>query len=138
MNADRLLERYKKELVRATNYLKNNPNGIITSSALLVKNNDEVFMLMDGYDNKYKFLNSKHLLIWKLIERYSLAGFKKFNLGGITNPTLENNHYKGLNNFKTGFDAKVIEYIGDLELITNSALYFMYRNSFEIKNILKK
>ena len=138
MAADRLLDKYKKELVRATNYLKNNPNGIITSSALLVKNSDEVFMLMDGYDNKYKFLNSKHLLIWKLLERYSTAGFKKFNLGGISNPTIENNQYKGLNDFKLGFDAKAIEYIGDLELITNSALYFMYRNSFEIKNILKK
>ena len=93
---------------------------------------------MDGYDNKYKYLNSKHLLIWKLIERYNLKGFKKFNLGGMTNPKIDNNTYKGLNDFKTGFDSKCIEYIGDLELITNNALYFMYKNSFEIKNILKK
>ena len=138
MEADKLLEKYKKELVRATNYLKENPNGIITSSALMIKNHDEVFMLMDGYDSKYKFLNSKHLLIWKLIERYQSAGFKKLNLGGMTNPTIDENKYKGLNEFKTGFDAKCVEYIGDLELITNNALYFMYRNSFEIKNILKK
>lgn len=138
MNADKLLNKYKKDLVKATAYLRDNPNGIITSSILIIKNKDEVFLLIDGFDSKYKSLNSKHLLIWKLIERYQSLGFKKFNLGGITNPILENNPYKGLNDFKFGFDAKAIEYIGDLELVTNSALYFMYKNSFGIKNILKK
>lgn len=138
MESDRLLEKYKKELVKATNYLKNYPDGIITSSVLIVKNKDEVFMLMDGYDNKYKYLNSKHLLIWKLMERYNNLGFKTFNLGGMTNPEINDNKYKGLNDFKTGFDSKVVEYIGDLELITNNALYFMYKNSFQIKNVLKK
>ena len=138
MMSDKLLEKYKKELVKATNYLKNYPDGIITSSVLIVKNKDEVFMLMDGYDNKYKYLNSKHLLIWKLMERYNNLGFKTFNLGGMTNPEIDDNKYKGLNDFKIGFDSKAIEYIGDLELITNNALYFMYKNSFQIKNVLKK
>ena len=72
------------------------------------------------------------------MERYNNLGFKTFNLGGMTNPELDNNKYKGLNDFKIGFDSKVIEYIGDLELITNNALYFMYKNSFQIKNVLKK
>lgn len=138
IEADKLLDLYKKELIKATNYLRDYPDGIITSSALIVKNHDEVYMLMDGYDTKYKSFNSKHLLIWKLMERYSKLGFKKFNLGGMTNPTLENNPFKGLNEFKLGFGAKCVEYIGDLELVTNNALYFMYKNSFSIKNILKK
>ena len=56
----------------------------------------------------------------------------------MTNPILEDNKFKGLNDFKTGFDAKSVEYIGDLELVTNSALYFMYKNTFKVKNILKK
>lgn len=135
---DQLLESYKKELIKATNYLTNNPDGIVTSSILTIKNNDEVYVLMDGYDNKFKYLNSKHLLIWKLIEKYSNEGFKKFNLGGMTNPDVENNEYHGLNEFKLGFDSKCIEYIGDLELVCNNALYFMYKNSFSIKDILKK
>lgn len=138
IEADKLLDKYKKELIKATSYLKDYPNGIITSSALIIKDKDEAFMLMDGYDNKFKRFNSKHLLIWKLIERYSKAGFKKLNLGGITNPILEDNKYKGLNDFKLGFNAKAIEYIGDLEIITNNALYFMYKNTFSIRQILKR
>lgn len=136
MEADKEMAYYKKQLVKATNYLKNYPDGIITSSALVVMNNHEIQILMDGYDSKYKVLNSKHLLIWKLIERYSNLGFKKFNLGGMTNPSEKK--YKGLNDFKLNFNAKCIEYIGDLELITNNTLYFMYRNSLSLKGIIKK
>ena len=138
MNADKILDKLKRELIKATNYLKDYPDGIITSSILIIKDKDEAFVLMDGYDNKYKYLNSKHLLIWKLIERYSSLGFKTFNLGGMTNPTIEDNKFKGLNDFKTGFDAKAVEYIGDLELVTNNPLYFMYKNTFKVKKILKK
>lgn len=135
---DKLLNKYKQELVKATNYLKNNPNGIITSSILIVKTKDEAYILIDGYDSKYKEFNSKHLLIWKLIERYSKEGIKRFNLGGMTNPELENNEYKGLNDFKFGFNAKCIEYIGDIEITTNNTLYFMYKNTFPIRQILKR
>lgn len=135
---DQQFESYKKILVQATKYLREYPDGIITSSALIVKDNEEAFILMDGYDPKYKVLNSKHLLIWKLMERYSKMGLKKFNLGGISSFSITNNSYQGLNDFKLGFNALAYEYIGDLELITNNTLYFMYQNTAPIRNILKK
>lgn len=135
---DQQFEAYKKILVKATKYLREYPDGIITSSCLVIKNNDEVFILIDGYDPKYKNLNSKHLLIWKLIERYSKMGFKKFNLNGITSLNMKDNPYHGLNEFKLGFNALSYEYIGDLELITNNTLYFMYQNTAPLRNILKR
>ena len=46
--------------------------------------------------------------------------------------------YKGLNEFKLSFNPIINEYMGDIELITNNALYFMYRNTAPIRNILKK
>lgn len=137
MEADKLLDRYKKQLIKATKLLRDYPEGIITSTALVIKNQDEVYLLMDGYNLKYKNFNSKHLLLWKLCENYAKQGFKKFNLGGITNTDLTKNPYKGLNEFKLGFNAIATEYIGDLELICNNTLYFMYRN-VPIKGILKR
>lgn len=135
---DQQFEAYKKILIQATKYLREYPDGIITSSCLVIKNYDEAFILMDGYDPKYKTLNSKHLLIWKLMERYSKMGFKKLNLNGMTAFNITNNEYQGLNDFKLGFNALAYEYIGDLELITNNTLYFMYQNTAPIRNILKK
>lgn len=134
--ADNLLEKIKKQLVVATTMLKENPDGIITSSVLILTNKDTVYLYMDGYDKKYQSLNSKHLLLWKLIEKYSLQGYKKFNLGGVINIFSSNERYNGLNEFKLSFDPDIIEYVGDMELVCNNTLYFMYKNN--IKNILKK
>lgn len=134
--ADKLLNKYERRLVIATNLLKEHPEGIITSSMLIITNGDTVYMYMDGYDKRYQFLNSKHLLLWKLIEKYSLQGYKKFNLGGIINPFSDNQRYNGLNEFKLSFNSYIIEYLGDLELICNNTLYFMYTNSKQLKGIL--
>lgn len=136
--ADQLLDKYQRQLVIATDMLKEHPEGIITSSMLIITNKDSVYLYMDGYDKHYHFLNSKHLLLWKIIEKYSLQGFKKFNLGGVVNPFSSNEKYNGLNEFKLSFNPNIIEYLGDLELICNNALYFMYKNSKPIRNLLKK
>lgn len=135
---DKALNNIKNELIYATNLNRENPNGIVVASALIIKNQDCATLLMDGYDPVYKKVNAKHLLIWKLIEKYSREGLKYFNLGGINNPLSPQSRYKGLNDFKLSFNSHSIEYIGDLELITNKALYFVYRNSSPIRKILKK
>lgn len=138
INSDSSLERYRKQLVSATNLLRDFPEGIVMASILIVKHQDIIYLLMDGYDQQYKNFNAKHLLLWKLIEKYSKAGYKKFNLGGISDIDMKDNKYQGLIDFKLNFGAKAYEYIGDLELVTNNALYFMYRNAAPIRNILKK
>ena len=138
MNMDLDVYKYNKQLVKATKLLKEYPDGLITSSALIAKYKDEVTLLIDGHNKLYKNLNAKHLLIWELCKIYKKEGYKKFNLGGIANINIDDNKYKGLNNFKQSFNPYIIEYMGDLEIITNSSLYFMYSNSIAIKNIIKK
>ena len=138
LNADKTLASYQKQLVLATNLLKNQPEGVVTAAALVIKDRDEVYVLMDGYNPEYKYLSSKHLLLWKLIEKYSKEGFAKFNLGGMSNYALINNKYSQLNEFKFGFNAKAYEYMGDLEIITNPARYFVYRNASPLRSIIKK
>jgi len=133
---DKILNDKKLELVKATKLLKQYPDGIISSSILVIKDRKQVTLLMDGYDKKFKSFNSKHLLIWKLCEKYSNEGYSIFNLGGITSVTLKENKYKGLNDFKLSFGSTAVEYIGDLELITNPTLHFLEKSP--IPNILKK
>lgn len=138
IDADIHLERYKNKLVKATNLLRDSPNGVITSTALILKERDTVYLFMDGYDKKYRDFNGKHLLLWSLIQKYAKEGFKHFNLGGVSNVILEENDYKGLNTFKTNFGGTTYEYAGDFELITNQALYFMYKNAAPLRNIFKR
>lgn len=127
---DQNVVKYRNQLAEATKYLKDYPDGIVISSALVIKWQDEVYVVMDGYDDNYKKFGAKQLLFWKLIGRYAKLGFKKLNLGGVSNINKPDNKYKGLNDFKMSFHSNIIEYIGDFELITNNPLYFMYKNSF--------
>lgn len=132
------LNELKNELIFATKLLKENPDGIILATMLVAKYRDEVFVFMDGYNKDFKKINAKHLLTWKLIEKYSKEKYKRFNLGGMTNPNINNEKYNGLNEFKLSFNARCVEYAGDFELITNSTLYNLYRNSKPIRYILKR
>lgn len=136
---DNKLAAYKRQLIQATQLLKLNPDGIIVASAITLKHQKEAHLFLDGFDVNYKSVNAKHLLIWKLMEKYAADGFERFNLGGMSNPLLtENNKYKGLNDFKLCFGAKSVEYIGDLELITNPILYAIYRNGSPFRKMKKK
>lgn len=132
------LNELKNELVHATNLLKDEPNGIVIATMLITKYKDEAYIFMDGYNKDFKNINAKHLMTWKLIEKYSNEKYKRFNLGGMTNPTINNDKYKGLNEFKLSFNARCVEYMGDLELVTNNALYALFRNSKSIRYMLNK
>ena len=135
---DKLFNKYKNELVEATKYIREYPDGIIAASALVIKYRDEAYLIIDNLDKKYARINAKQLLIWKLLEKYSNNGYKTFNLGGFTNPNMANNPYKKLNTYKMNYNPIINEYLGDLELVTNKALYFVFKKSAPFINILKK
>ncbi len=138
INSDTTLDNARKNLITATNFFNENIEGIVLATVLIGIYRDTVYLLIDGYDKQFKSFNAKHLLIWKLIEKYSKLGYKKFNLGGISNNELKNNKYKGLNEFKLNFGADIYEYAGDFEIITNNTLYLLYEKSKLFKKIIKK
>lgn len=135
---DKKFDKYKKELVRATKLLREHPEGIIAACALIVKFRDEVYIIRDSFNKEIKDTNPKPLLMWKLLEKYCNQGYKYFNIGGMTDINYKNNKYKSLNQAKLNYSPIVYEYLGDLELVTNQALYFMYRQTAPLRNILKK
>ena len=136
---DNKLANIKQQLVYATNILKNNPNGVIIASAMVIENHGQVYLTLDGYNEKYKHLCPKHILIWKLMEKFAKKGYKELNLGGISNPNYEGeNEFENLNKFKLSFNASCIEYGGDFELITSIPLYVLYRNGAPIRKVLGK
>lgn len=138
MEADKLANDAKNDLILATKFNHDNPNGIVIASVIIIKHGGVATLLIDGYNPEYKKFNGKHLLIWKLIELFCKEGLKEFNLGGINNPLKSEPKYKGLTDFKLSFDAQSAEYIGDFELITSKILYYLYRNSSPLRKLFKK
>lgn len=134
IEADNLLGKYYDQLTTTTKMIQRYPKGIIIASALFIKEDNEVYMIMDGFDKNYKRYNAKHLLIWEALNYYK--NYKYLNLGGIT--SLKEDKYKGLNNFKMNFGSTAYEYIGDLELICIPSKYFLLKNAMPYQNIIKK
>lgn len=132
---DNKLAALKNQLVYATNLLRKYPNGIIIASAMIIKYQGQAYLTLDGFNPTYQHLCGRYLLIWKIMETLAKEGFKALDLGGITNPLYEGeNKYKAVNDFKLSFNSYAIEYAGDFELITNYALYTLYRNSSPLRH----
>ena len=49
------------------------------------------------------------------------------------NRTINDKKFNGLNQFKLNFNSTILEYIGDLEIVTHSMKYFLYKQFIKQK-----
>jgi len=140
MESDKLLVTYKEYLVNSITLLRNNPEGIIIAGTIIVKENDNITLLIDGYDKEYSKFCPLYLSKWEIIKEYC-DKVKYINLNAISNePDKDKNKYKGLNEMKFGFNSIAHEFIGEFNLIVNNPIYALYRSLIiedSLKNINK-
>lgn len=130
ITSDRLLTIYKKELVTASQIYEKNPQGMIIGATSIIKEkNNSVALLIEGLDQSYNLLYPTFLLKWYIIEKYAKEGAIFFDLNAITGYFNDNNKFKGLNEMKLGFNADVVEYIGEFDLVINKTFYTLYRKT---------
>ena len=67
MESDRLLNVYKNQLVLATKLLQDYPNNLILGGALTIEYDNAIYLIVDGYDKKYKNLCCNYLIRWYII-----------------------------------------------------------------------
>lgn len=127
MESDKLIAAYKNSLETATNLLRNNPDGIIISGVLVIKYDNAAYIVVEGQDERYLFLNPLYLIKWQLIADYNNQGLKYLNLNKISGNFENTNKYGDLNESKLGFNTTVTEYIGEFDLILNNITYNLYK-----------
>ena len=125
MDSDKRLNYYKTELVYSTKLSKEHPDYITIGAAFTIKHNNGVELVIDSYIDEYKKFNPRYVLIWELIKKYKNEGFKYINLNAVVGDFNKENlgKYNDLNNIKLSFNASVIEYIGEFDLIINDHIY---------------
>jgi len=127
MNSDNTLEKYKNLLNEAIKLDQEYHESINVGTSIIIKNNHEIYFLIDGYNEKYRTIHSTHILKWAIIKKYYKDGYRIFNLGEIHqcyNDRL--NKYRGQYLYKIGFGGNIIEYPPNLALIINRPVYNMY------------
>lgn len=108
------------------------------AGAITIKYKNRVYMLISGYDQKFKKFSPNYYLHYQLIEFYKKE-FDFIDLNGITGDFTDQNPYKGLDEFKLGFNPHTFEYIGEYDLIINESLYkTMEQNGQLAKEFNKK
>ena len=127
MESDKLITTYKNRLLKATDMLKTNPNGIIIGGAMIIKYDGAAYIFSEGIDESNSNLNANYLIRWQMIKDYTEQGFKYINLNAIVGDFENKNQYSGLNESKLGFNATVTEYIGEFDIVLNNFAYNLYK-----------
>lgn len=135
MESDKKLSIYQNNLIQATNLFSKSPEGLIIGGMLAIKYKDEMHLIIEGFNQKYKTFNPNYLLKWELIKKFNLEEIKYFNLNGIVGEFKEPNKYSGLNEMKLGYNASAIEYIGEFDLIINKTVYNIYQKRLKNKKV---
>ena len=138
MASDKLLDTYMNNIVLATKLAHQYPQGLILGTCGVIKNDREISIIIDGYQPQYKSFNTSQLLKWEVIKYYTDKGYKIINLNGITGDfNNSSNKFYGLNQHKLAFNADIIEYIGEFNLIINKNIYYIYNKLRPLKKIFK-
>ncbi len=121
MASDSKLCIIKNEIVLATEGLRSENNALV-AGAMVIKDGNRVHVVSSAFDRKYSYLNANYFLYNSLIDNYKLD-YQFLDLNGITGDFKKSNPYRGLNNFKLGFNPRIYEYIGEFDLIFNRMNY---------------
>lgn len=115
MSSDKALEQYKQDVIYATAGLKRSEKTYI-AGAITIKYGSKVSILIAGVDKNYNYLNPNYFLHHKIFEMYK-ENYDECDINGIADDFTNDSKFSGLNKFKMGFNPKIVEYIGELDLI---------------------
>ena len=129
MESDRLITSYKNSLLKATDLLKSNPDGITIAGAMVIKYDNAAYIFTEGMDDDYMNLDPTYLIKWQIICDFNNLGFKYVNLDGIAGEFEGENNYARLNESKLGFNSTITEYIGEFDIVLNNFAYNWYKKT---------
>lgn len=134
ITSDNILEKYHERLEYAIKLDQKYQEPITLGTCIVIRNNREIYFLMDGYNENYRIIHSTHILKWAIIKKYYSIGYRIFNLGEIHQQYYnKNNKYYGQYLYKIGFGGNIIEYSPNLLLIINKPVYNTYNKLKLIK-----
>ena len=128
MTSDKLIDRYKREMIIATEFAKNYPKGVIVSGVATITNGTEVYFIKECYVKEFKNIRSVPIIKWEIIKQQINNGYHIFDLGDV--------NFTKNQITKAGYNGTIIEYSNSFDLVINDLLYKL--NGFAKKNYSDK
>ncbi len=120
LKSDELLNKYKKNMLEASRLFQQYPSGIITVATAIIKYGKKITFLATGVNESFKDEHPEYFLKWQLIDTFAKQGYKEVDLGGLTSDLKKD--YESI--VKTELANKIVEYIGEFDLVINKKAYY--------------
>lgn len=120
MESDNLIAKYKKDMQDAINFFQKYPNGIIIGGAAILKYGDTVTFISSEINKEFTQYFPNYLLKWHLFQEFAKQGYKTIDFKGIIKDYISKSNY--LENAE--LSNKIVEYVGEFDLVINKKSYY--------------
>ena len=118
--------------------LKEKHGEIITLGGILFYlSKNEVLSSVGGSYDEFMEFQSAYTLHWAGLKYAIENNYDRYNFYGISGIFDENNPLFGLYSFKRDFGGKVVELIGEFDLVVDKFAYFIYNVAIKIYYFIK-
>lgn len=136
LNREKYLNDFKED--KLYNLINDdNREYIPISAGVFIRDNSRINYVYGGTYKKYMPLMAQYMIQMKMIRWGKDTNISIYDFGGISgNFDINSNNY-GVYDFKRGFGGKVIEYIGEFDLVLNFVGYNIYDKGYDLYRHLK-
>ena len=129
------LNKYIKQIdIEIENYGENP----LISAGLYLSYGDQIVYLLGASYKEFMNYGAQYLMQYKMIEYAKENNYKKLNFYGIDGDFSKESKNYGLFDFKRGFNADVVELVGEFDLVCNKFYYYLYILMFNVYKLLKR
>lgn len=119
LKSDELLTKYKKNMLDAINLFQKYPSGIITAGVLVIKYGKKIIFVACGVNENFKEQYPDYLLKWQLMQEFGRKGYVMVDFNGITKDFSDPNNIA-----KVQLSNRIVEYVGEFDLVINKKAYY--------------
>ena len=131
------IERVEKKIKEIKELNKKHGDVILLGGILFLVHGNEVLSLVGGSYEEFMEFQSAYTVHWEGCKYAIENGYKRYNFYGITGDFREENPLYGLYLFKRGYGGRVVELIGEFDLVISKFWYHTYKCAFSLYHKIK-
>ena len=136
-NIEQQLIANQQKIEEAQSLQAEHGNELPISAAYFIINPYEVVYYAGGTSNEFRHFAGSYAIQWKMINYAIDNNIDRYNFYGISGNFTEDAEDAGVVKFKKGFNAEVVEYVGDFVKPINKPMYKIYTTLKKLKDIKK-
>lgn len=136
--AQQHIEALKKRALDAQELIQEHGHELPLAASMFILYGNEVVYLTSGSYDQYKRFKGPYALQWYMIQLALAQGYSFYNFYGISGYFDKEADGYGVFDFKRGFQAEVVELIGDVILPVQPKKYATYQRLQKLKQKLKR